>query len=174
MCSVMSDSVILWTVARQAPLSTGFSRQEYWSGLPFPPLEGLPNPVSYDSCIGRWVLYHLVSSIDSTWKAKVAQSCPTLCDPMDYTVVEFSRPEHWRGSLSFFRGSSQPRVQTQVSHIAGQIVYQLSNIIRVNREAFNIHIYLFKVVYNFILICCLLFKTLRIKYGNVVMWILVF
>ena len=26
-----------WTVARQAPLSTGFSRQERWSGLPFPP-----------------------------------------------------------------------------------------------------------------------------------------
>ena len=26
----------LWTVARQAPLSMGFSRQEYWSGLPFP------------------------------------------------------------------------------------------------------------------------------------------
>ena len=28
--------VILWTVAHQAPLSMGFSRQEYWSGLPFP------------------------------------------------------------------------------------------------------------------------------------------
>ena len=27
---------ILWTVACQAPLSMGFSRQEYWSGLPFP------------------------------------------------------------------------------------------------------------------------------------------
>ena len=27
-----------WTVARQAPLSMGFSRQEYWSGLPFPSL----------------------------------------------------------------------------------------------------------------------------------------
>ena len=26
----------LWTAAHQAPLSTGFSRQEYWSGLPFP------------------------------------------------------------------------------------------------------------------------------------------
>ena len=26
-----------WTMARQAPLSMGFSRQEYWSGLPFPP-----------------------------------------------------------------------------------------------------------------------------------------
>ena len=29
-----------WTVARQAPLSMGFSRQEYWSGLPCPPLQG--------------------------------------------------------------------------------------------------------------------------------------
>ena len=33
-----------WTVARQAPLSMGFSRQEYCSGLPFPPEEDLPNP----------------------------------------------------------------------------------------------------------------------------------
>ena len=34
----------LWTVACQAPLSLGFSRQEYWSGLPYPPPEDLPNP----------------------------------------------------------------------------------------------------------------------------------
>ena len=33
-----------WTVARQAPLSVGFSRQEYWSGLPFPPPGDLPDP----------------------------------------------------------------------------------------------------------------------------------
>ena len=32
-----------WTVAHQAPLSTGFSRQEYWSGLPIPPPRDLPN-----------------------------------------------------------------------------------------------------------------------------------
>ena len=32
-----------WTVARQAPLSMAFSRQEYWSGLPFPTSEDLPN-----------------------------------------------------------------------------------------------------------------------------------
>ena len=32
------------TVARQAPLSMGFSRQEYWIGLPFPPLANLPIP----------------------------------------------------------------------------------------------------------------------------------
>ena len=33
-----------WTVARQAPLSIGFSKQEYWSELPFPPPGDLPNP----------------------------------------------------------------------------------------------------------------------------------
>ena len=33
-----------WTVVNQAPLSMGFSRQEYWSGLPFPPPRDLPNP----------------------------------------------------------------------------------------------------------------------------------
>ena len=35
-CSVTSDSVVPWTVACQAPLSIEFSRQEYWSRLPFP------------------------------------------------------------------------------------------------------------------------------------------
>ena len=33
-----------WTIARQVPPSIGFSRQEYWSGLPSPPSEDLPNP----------------------------------------------------------------------------------------------------------------------------------
>ena len=35
--------VIPWTAAHQAPLSMGFSKQESWSGLPFPPPEDLPN-----------------------------------------------------------------------------------------------------------------------------------
>ena len=39
--SVMSDSVTPWTVA---PLSMGFSRQEYWSGLPSPPPGDLRDP----------------------------------------------------------------------------------------------------------------------------------
>ena len=42
--SVVSDSATLWTVARQAPLSIGFSRQEYWSGLPSSPPGDLSNP----------------------------------------------------------------------------------------------------------------------------------
>ena len=36
--------VTLWTTTHQAPLSMGFSRQEYWSGLPFPSPGDLPNP----------------------------------------------------------------------------------------------------------------------------------
>ena len=41
----MSDSFATpWTVARQAPLSMGFPRQEYWSGLPFPPPRDRPDP----------------------------------------------------------------------------------------------------------------------------------
>ena len=43
-CSVVSDSMTPWTVACPAPLSMGFSRQEYWSGLPCPPPRDLPNP----------------------------------------------------------------------------------------------------------------------------------
>ena len=61
--SVVSDSVTPWPVARQGPLSMGFSRQEYWGGLPGPSPGGLPHPEvepasSWVSCIGRWVLYH--------------------------------------------------------------------------------------------------------------------
>ena len=44
LCSAVSYSVILWTVAGQAPLSMEFSRQEYWSGLPFPTPGDLLDP----------------------------------------------------------------------------------------------------------------------------------
>ena len=42
--SIMSNSATPWTVACQAPLSMKFSRQEYWSGLPFPSTGDLPDP----------------------------------------------------------------------------------------------------------------------------------
>ena len=53
-----------WTVAHQAPLSLGFSRQEYWSGLPFLSRENLPNPgieprspaLQADSLLSEFVL----------------------------------------------------------------------------------------------------------------------
>ena len=42
--SAVSDSATPWTRADQAPLSMGFSRQEYWSGVPCPPPGDLPKP----------------------------------------------------------------------------------------------------------------------------------
>ena len=49
-CSVVSDSATPESIACQVPLSMGFSRQEYWSGLPFPSPEDLPNPGDEPSC----------------------------------------------------------------------------------------------------------------------------
>ena len=80
----------------QAPPSLVFSRQERWSGLPF------PSPMKVKS------------------ESEVAQSCPTLCDPMDYAVrgILQSRILEWV-AFPFSRGSSQTRNRTQVSCIAG-------------------------------------------------------
>ena len=70
LCLIVSDSFVTpWTVAHQAPLNTGFSRQEYWRGLPFPSAGDLPRPgieprISWVSCIGRQILYHR-----ATWEA---------------------------------------------------------------------------------------------------------
>ena len=51
---VMSDSfAVPWTVAYQAPLSMGFPRQEYWSGLPL----AFPADLPCISCTSRWIPY---------------------------------------------------------------------------------------------------------------------
>ena len=54
-------------------------------------------------------------------KVQVAQSCPTLCDPKDYTVHGLLQARILeRVAFPFSRGSSQPRDRTQVSRIAGE------------------------------------------------------
>ena len=83
--------VIPWTVVYQASLSMGFSRQEYWSGLPFPsPMHGKVKRQS-----------------------EVTQSCPTLSDPMDCSLPGFSvhgifqaRVLEW-GAIAFFGYTEQ-------------------------------------------------------------------
>ena len=63
-CSVVSNSFVTpWTVARQAPLSMGFSRQEHWSVLPFPsPLQGTANN-SPQAKSGMITHLHIVCSL---------------------------------------------------------------------------------------------------------------
>ena len=62
----MSDPCDPWTVAHQPPLSVGFSRQEYWSGLPFPSPGDLPDPetelMSTALQAGSYILYILLQS----------------------------------------------------------------------------------------------------------------
>ena len=60
--------VALCTVARQAPLSMGFSRQEYWSGLPFPPPGDLPDPgIEFESLVSPALAGGLFT-ISATWE----------------------------------------------------------------------------------------------------------
>ena len=104
-----------WTVTCQAPLSMGFSRQEYWSGLPFPSPGDLPNSgieprssiLQVDSLPTElhctcpfpiqliWETYQVniqnVSVSPLPWYSSVqfssvSQSCPTLCNPMDRSL----------------------------------------------------------------------------------------
>ena len=70
-----------------------------WTWLPFVP---------------SWAVLHQVIGSLAQVILKVAQSCPTLCDPVDYILQ--ARILEWV-TFPFFRGSSQPRDQTQVSHI---------------------------------------------------------
>ena len=83
----MSDSfATLWTVICQAPLSIGFSRQEYWSRLPFP-FSGVFLTQGSNLHLLDWQEDYLQLSHYSKHAAAAAakslQLCPTLCNPID-------------------------------------------------------------------------------------------
>ena len=60
----------LWIVASQAPLSMGFSRQEYWSGLPRPPPGDLPKPGIEPTSVISLALAGGFFTISTTWEAR--------------------------------------------------------------------------------------------------------
>ena len=86
-CLVTSDSFATpWIVARQVPLSMGFSSQEHWSGLPFPSPGDLPDPrieLPSPALAGRFFTESLGKSRNIFQFSSVTQLCPTLCDPMN-------------------------------------------------------------------------------------------
>ena len=88
-----------WTVAHQAPPSMGFSRQEYWSGLPFPSPGDLPDPgIEPRSPALQADALTSAPPGKPLWKIVIyiyyvlccAQSCLTLCDPMDCSPPDSS------------------------------------------------------------------------------------
>ena len=60
----------LWTVACHAPLSVGFSRQEYWSGLPCPPPGDLPDPGTEPRSVVSPALTRGIFTTSPTWEAQ--------------------------------------------------------------------------------------------------------
>ena len=91
-----------WTVARQAPLSMGFSRHEYWSGLPCPPPKDLPDPGIQPASLMSPALAGSFFTTSATWEAQVWVGSGQLC-----TVAPLgSRPGH--SSSSSLHTSSQP------------------------------------------------------------------
>ena len=75
-----------WTAAYQAPPSMGFSRQEFWSGVPLPSPLGTPEGAK---CLFFREVSHLMKrriTVLNWSRVKVTRSCPTHWDPMDYTV----------------------------------------------------------------------------------------
>ena len=97
----------LSTIAHQAPLSMGFSRQEYWSGQPFPFPGDIPNPEIKPTSLTTPALAGRFFTTSATWKpiyniyyihlhihnsfgtrpvSSVTQLCPTLCDPMNHST----------------------------------------------------------------------------------------
>ena len=128
---------ILWAVAYQGPLSLGFSRPEYWSGLSFPSPGYLPDPGIEPMSPG---LPSGSFTTSATWEAlliecmlySVAQSCPTLFNPMDCSLPGSS--DHGDspgqntgvGSLSLLQGIFPTQGWNPGLPLCRQILYSLS------------------------------------------------
>ena len=68
-CPVVSDCAAPGTVSRQAPLSMASSRQEYWSGVPFPSSGALPDPGIKSSCLASPAFIGRFFTTGAIWEA---------------------------------------------------------------------------------------------------------
>ena len=128
-CSVVSDPLQPHGLAHRVPLSMEFFRQEYWIGLPFLSPGDLPHsgikPMS-PALQTDSLPYEPPGK--PKMKLSVAQSCPTLCDPVDCSLPGSSAP--WNspgkntgvGNHHLLQGSFRPRDWTWVSCIANGLL----------------------------------------------------
>ena len=122
-CPILSDP---WTAAHRTPLSMGFSRQEYWSGVPLPCT--LPSPTSKFPCLGVGVneglqnfgqrcltpfFFYSTTNIPWLWAEGNPLHLTLLLGPW----VLQARILEWVAMPSS-RGSSQPRDQSCVSYVS--------------------------------------------------------
>ena len=84
----------LWTAACQAPLSIRFSRQEYWSGLPCPPPEDLPNPGIKPTSLMSPTLAGGFFTTSATWEAQdrfIRAKLRTLVEKKSLSVPDVNK-----------------------------------------------------------------------------------
>ena len=116
----------VWSLGRENPLEKETATHSSTLAWKIPWMEepGRLQSMELQRVGHDWVtsfsLFYITRS-NNLHKVKVAQSCLTLCDPMSYTVngILQARILEWV-AFPFSRGSSQPRVRTQVSSIAGR------------------------------------------------------
>ena len=98
--------VTSWAIACPAPLSRGFSRQEYWNELPFPPPEDLPDPGIEPLSLASPAL---------AAAAKSLQSCPNLCDPIDGSPPGSSIPGILQARTLEWVLGTEPYISIQIT-----------------------------------------------------------
>ena len=92
----------LWTVTCQAPLSTGFSKQEYWSGLPCPPPPGdLPDPGIEPASLTSPELAGRFFTTNATWEALPGLKHQLFTQHFPYP---FNSPKRWYYYTHFSEG----------------------------------------------------------------------
>ena len=101
-----------WTIVCQDSLSMGLPRHEYWSGLPFPPPEDLPDPGTEPLPLASPALTGRFFTTNATWGSG-NESCSVVSDSLRHGILQ-TRLLEWV-TFPFSRGSSQPRDTTQVS-----------------------------------------------------------
>ena len=94
--------VTLWTVAHQAPLSMGFSRHEYWSGLPCPPPGDLPDPGIKPTSFMFPALAGGFFTTSTTWEALSSPTNPPLphTENLNLTSLGVASPQNTQATLS--------------------------------------------------------------------------
>ena len=92
--------VILWTIVHQAPLSMGFSRQEYWSGLPFPSPGDIPEPgiepgsLTSPALAGGFFVASAPGKTPYTWIIIKPTFWNTICPHLTLDWCGQGNPEH--------------------------------------------------------------------------------
>ena len=98
-----------WTIACQTPLSVGFSRQEYWSGLPFPSPGDLSHPGIKASLLCRQILYHLSHFLGSLLLNTDQHRLTTLFldeapETLEWFLLQWGSPTPRNGASPFHSG----------------------------------------------------------------------